>query len=430
MTRRNVLFIALDGARYITPGFNGDKEMFETIHNLFGGGDSCEKTWAEMVRDIWANATSYTEFVKANASAQACYHSALGDNPVEPVEELQSDSELPKDADEILILFEQENNAAPLVAVYDHCDDGECFESAKKMPMDVYLGLIGMKEVPRILISDGMTLRWEDDGKNYAVVFKTDSDPENPRHSENYDIELHTTMACWHRRYHLGDADAVEKDETPAEFWRRITVETIGIDNLVEMAKLGDGKIRAVRNDDGFYAVYLEGNDTPIATEVAEDELGDLIEYDEELPFAVYQELMAPYCEWMPLWLYDHSGLTMSCGSREYPYNDQFDSMQVGFIIAFKDTIISKANATEDNWREVAKRSMESDVKVYDMWLRGECYGYVEYELENADDDTDDGDEVGSCWGFIGDELSENGMLDQIGHGFKAAFVAGKTKET
>ena len=41
----------------------------------------------------------------------------------------------------------------------------------------------------------------------------------------------------------------------------------------------------------------------------------------------------------LPLWLYDHSGISMSCGDRTYPYNDQWDSGLVGTIYVTKESL-------------------------------------------------------------------------------------------
>jgi hypothetical protein len=38
---------------------------------------------------------------------------------------------------------------------------------------------------------------------------------------------------------------------------------------------------------------------------------------------------------------------------------------------------------------------MEGEVKTFNQWLNGECYGY---QLED-----EEGNETDSCWGYIGD---------------------------
>ena len=53
----------------------------------------------------------------------------------------------------------------------------------------------------------------------------------------------------------------------------------------------------------------------------------------ELLPMKALKELAERKNVVLPLYLYDHSGITMSC-DLTYPYNDRWDSGQVGWIYA------------------------------------------------------------------------------------------------
>lgn len=91
----------------------------------------------------------------------------------------------------------------------------------------------------------------------------------------------------------------------------------------------------------------------------------------------------------LPLNAYIHSGITISTGN----FSCKFDSGQVGFVFITE----SKAKAmgydltNPPNWENV----IQDDVLVYDNYLTGQVYGYV---IEN-----NIGDQLESCWGFIGD---------------------------
>jgi hypothetical protein len=94
----------------------------------------------------------------------------------------------------------------------------------------------------------------------------------------------------------------------------------------------------------------------------------------------------------LPLYLYDHSGLTMATT----PFSCPWDSGQVGFIY------ISRAKAVAE-WgnkvctakvKEMAAKCLQAEVETYDEYLRGEVYGYV---IEDKD-----GNQIGSCWDFYG----------------------------
>ena len=96
----------------------------------------------------------------------------------------------------------------------------------------------------------------------------------------------------------------------------------------------------------------------------------------------------------LPLYLYDHSGITMRTSSFSCPW----DSGQVGIIYMSNQDAI-------DGWgkkyltkrvRKMAEECLKSEVEVYDQYLTGDVYGYiVEHEKSGEED---------SCWGFFGTE--------------------------
>ena len=88
----------------------------------------------------------------------------------------------------------------------------------------------------------------------------------------------------------------------------------------------------------------------------------------------------------LPLYLYDHSGLTMSVNE----FNDRWDSGQVGWIYATKETIIKEYGEFDKEKDEVA---------VYNQYLQGDVWGYI---VEN-----EDGEHLDSCWGFYGYEYAK-----------------------
>lgn len=45
-------------------------------------------------------------------------------------------------------------------------------------------------------------------------------------------------------------------------------------------------------------------------------------------------------------------------------------------------------------WVKTAEGVLEGEVKEYDLYLQGECYGYRLFK---------DGEEEDACWGFLGD---------------------------
>jgi hypothetical protein len=104
----------------------------------------------------------------------------------------------------------------------------------------------------------------------------------------------------------------------------------------------------------------------------------------------------------LPLYLYDHSGITMRCA----PFSCPWDSGQVGFIYAKADTIQKEWGDPKDpKVRERAAEYLKGEVRTYDYYLTGSVWGFV-YEGPDGEDD--------SCWGFYGEDLENTGIEDSI----------------
>lgn len=111
----------------------------------------------------------------------------------------------------------------------------------------------------------------------------------------------------------------------------------------------------------------------------------------------------------LPLYLYDHSGITMNTSG----FNCPWDSAQVGYIYISDEKIKKEYNVERisKKLRDRIITYLTSEVKTYDQYLTGDIYGY---QIELNDDHID------SCYGFFGldyitDEIknSINYDLDQ-----------------
>lgn len=76
----------------------------------------------------------------------------------------------------------------------------------------------------------------------------------------------------------------------------------------------------------------------------------------------------------LPLYLYDHSGLSISTR----PYSCQWDSGQVGFIMAEAEKIRSEYSIkrVSKKVRGRAEQLLKSEVEEYGNYLSGNCWGY------------------------------------------------------
>jgi hypothetical protein len=132
-------------------------------------------------------------------------------------------------------------------------------------------------------------------------------------------------------------------------------------------------------------------------------DLGDKHEYT---PESLQEAIKAEHIEAMPLFLYDHSGISISCRSFiGRAQHAEWDSGQIGFIFISRAVILENWPKCKQ-WRKQAREVMESDVKVYDQYIRGNIYGF---KVGN-----EAGKEIDSCWGYIGDYDDKGGILDEV----------------
>ena len=128
-------------------------------------------------------------------------------------------------------------------------------------------------------------------------------------------------------------------------------------------------------------------------------ELGDkhTMSIEEAREFRQSKDIIA-----LPLFLYDHSGITMSTK----PFSCPWDSCQVGFIYVTKEKIKAEYGNAGKKSIERAIQCMIGEVKEYDNYLTGNVYSYV---IED-----EQGEHIDSCSGFFGDyDGKEYGALHE-----------------
>lgn len=281
-----------------------------------------------------------------------------------------------------------------------------------------------------LCLYDNDFVKFECDGKRLCLHVHHDDTPDNPR---SWDTPI-TTMACFLHRYELGD-DIGTSD--PDEFWQGLVADFVLDTELVSAVQ--DGKVSGMKlepsEDPDFVTLCVLAY---WATPRGSYEQGwtyDPVDKDprwvadairENLSIGNCQSLLEPYLEWLPLWVYEHGGITMSCGDRSYPYNDRWDSSCAGWIMMSKETALKEriGCCKESNWREKAISDMQAEVELYDQYLTGSVYGYTLLEETAPDEWT----EVDSCWGFYGDDVLTNGIADNV-PGLAEAVASGQYEE-
>ena len=194
---------------------------------------------------------------------------------------------------------------------------------------------------------------------DHGIVGKIyyDEDAFNPRK----EYVNAATMVCWHSRYDLGDE---QPGGGPTDYFRALVN-----DECPHCEGTGDEPGAEPEGDYNLVPDCAHCDGTGL---IPDEEVMDLVGKTHYI---------------LPLYLYDHSGITISTGRFSCPW----DSGQVGWIY------ISIEKAAQEGWKtpEQAYKAMQAEVEGYDHYLTGRCYGYV---VEDAD-----GEEIDSFWGFLGD---------------------------
>lgn len=200
--------------------------------------------------------------------------------------------------------------------------------------------------------------------KGYVIKVHLDDMGTDPRE----EMDCWTgKMVCFHSRYNLGD----KHDYSPEGLKNELAMEVCpGIEDLMNYWNDGSGWERFQSE---------EKSDAMIAKAV--------------------DAVLEKYYVILPLYLYDHSGITMSTSSFPCPW----DSGMVGIIFATWKKL--KKEFGEDCTLERAKGTLEGEVKFYDHYLCGDVYGFVIEDPEGEEIDD------GSCWGFYGDP-DESGLVE------------------
>ena len=242
----------------------------------------------------------------------------------------------------------------------------------------------------------------------YTLLLLEDDDPMDPRK----DYEPFGKMVCWHSRYHLGDD---HNFDTPEDFLRDLYRRSITDDAKRMIRFLQEKKAR------GAYLEYNRSTHewelygyccwrTVLGNSEPEWELlesapisqlnGQSWFFDAMLDALTINDLkeLLSECDNLvifPLYLYDHTIQSISIRSFiGRAQHAEWDSGQVGYIYADREAIMKAYGAVNADSVQKAAAALEAETETYDMYLRGECYGFRLYE---------DGEEVDSCWGFLGD---------------------------
>lgn len=204
-------------------------------------------------------------------------------------------------------------------------------------------------------------------GEYTIKIIIDDMDPMNPREWDNLG-----RMACWHRGYNLGDEQINDPDSFRFSLWQQYATDKERLTKIIEVA--GTAEYRALKKE--YNGVAYDMFDAFFGGHSFRGNLCDF-------PSNIFI---------LPLYLYNHSGISMNTTGFSCPW----DSGQVGWIYAPKDKALKELGKTRISKKLKAKvyEILRSEIKSYDDFLQGNCYGYQIFDTSNI--------LIDSCYGFLG----------------------------
>jgi len=202
-----------------------------------------------------------------------------------------------------------------------------------------------------------------------------DAMPSNPREWASEDPHA-ISLICWHNRYNLGDE-------------HRYDSETFHLELAMEADADLEDRVYDLENRH-YQRLIRAGASHEAACALVEARLARYVEKALEGWYIV------------PIYMYDHSGISLSTG----PFSCRWDSGQVGWAVLSPEAAKNYPDP---------KKAIESEVETYSQYVSGDVWGFVLEEAKTCDTcGHTEWEEVDSCWGFYGSDPAENGIYDNL----------------
>jgi hypothetical protein len=259
-----------------------------------------------------------------------------------------------------------------------------------------------------------------DEEKLIRLRIEADDNGENPR----TDYDHIATMMCAHDRYNLGDI------QIKSEYRQHMYSHIAAHDDIRVLCAVCDEEVDENAYSEGWshnsYQCEFEGHtarfsgeftfhcmthDVYVSADQEPDECAKAHEVTEvKLSEEVYH---------MPLYLYDHSGITMSTSNALFSSIDSagWDWGCVGFIYVTKAKIMESYGLLDNDEDEIKAKALElmqSEVKEYDQYLTGDVYGFTLEKGKRCSEDDVHWEVEESCWGFYGSDHEASGLKDNL----------------
>ena len=288
---------------------------------------------------------------------------------------------------------------------------------------------------------DVLIAKDKDNGKEYYVIINQDEQGCAWIQDECPLGHLIT----WHRRYSIGEKHDYEY---PQDLWKAIIMNRYGysynepIDpskkKFKEYVRLlldySGVIIKKEADDDGTFVYYLyfedeDGSLSEYYYNLSTDDPDKFTREDEDILWGALDELTErelhrmvdniPEVCCFPVFMYDHSGIALSISNAEYPFNDRWDSGQLGWWYITKEEA-AKEGWTDDKWKLSFLKCIKSYIKEFNEIESGNCWGFVCAEKDLVDEriaglsernpyrdrclrSEISANQTDSCWGYVGD---------------------------
>ena len=235
--------------------------------------------------------------------------------------------------------------------------------------------------------------------RGFTARIIPDPDAQNPR----TEFDNFGTMLCAHGRYTLGDEQFTDADEIR--------------EHLLNMLDEDWEEFQDYMNDEWYnkrYDYHYEQGTGEYLTRSGVAHRKAAADVERILDAKAAKILDAAGAVVLPLYLYDHSGITMNTTG----FRSSWDSGQVGVIYATTADIVKEYGEDTPETREKATALLRGEVETYDQYLTGDVFGIVLTRDETDEDgdeiDPEDCEELDSCWGFFGAEYAEQTAREWI----------------
>lgn len=271
-----------------------------------------------------------------------------------------------------------------------------------------------MNKMP-MRISHDHVLKWSHEGKSYCLHTQIDDEAGDSPLSGD------TLVSVLSAHPDIKGNVETESIKDYYDYWQETVKHRFSDDEIIELLKAGEcPNAKLAEMPDGLY--HCHGTDR-YGQEFCKDNLkkediknliGDIMGHESAIKLLSKTRLI------LPLWSYEHSGITLHAGQRTYPFNDQFDSSMIGWAFIKKWAVFENfPNITENNWAEKANEIITSTIEALNQWLDNDIW-WFQLLVWNKEDGG--WEELDSCGGFYGSNLETNGMPDHVGHGLSEAI--------